>query len=1706
MKKNAAFFIGMVILLSGINIHSAVADIRVNAGGGAYTDGSGNIWSADSGFNTGLTASTANPISGTTDDVLYQTERYDKAVSPELEYRFTVPNGDYLVRLYFTELFSGAGGVGLRVFDVLIENQLVIDNLDIFSEVGLYAALIKSIPVTVADGQLNILFQHIMDENPKISAIEVVSQDDTTPPTVPAGLSGSAADATQINLSWNPSTDTGGSGLAGYRIYRNGGLAGTSTTSAFTDTGLAPSTTYSYAVTAYDNALNESDPSSPVSVSTTATADTTPPTVPAGLSGSAADATQINLSWNPSTDTGGSGLAGYRIYRNGGLAGTSTTPAFTDTGLAPSTTYSYAVTAYDNALNESDPSSPVSVSTTATADTTPPTVPAGLSGSAADATQINLSWNPSTDTGGSGLAGYRIYRNGGLAGTSTTSAFTDTGLAPSTTYSYAVTAYDNALNESDPSSPVSVSTTATADTTPPTVPAGLSGSAADATQINLSWNPSTDTGGSGLAGYRIYRNGGLAGTSTTPAFTDTGLAPSTTYSYAVTAYDNALNESDPSSPVSVSTTATAGLPVIRVNAGGGAYTDGSGNIWSADSGFNTGLTASTANPISGTTNDVLYQTERYDKAVSPELEYRFTVPNGDYLVRLYFTELFSGAGGVGLRVFDVLIENQLVIDNLDIFSEVGLYAALIKSIPVTVADGQLNILFQHIMDENPKISAIEVVSQDDTTPPTVPAGLSGSAADATQINLSWNPSTDTGGSGLAGYRIYRNGGLAGTSTTPAFTDTGLAPSTTYSYAVTAYDNALNESDPSSPVSVSTTATAGLPVIRVNAGGGAYTDGSGNIWSADSGFNTGLTASTANPISGTTNDVLYQTERYDKAVSPELEYRFTVPNGDYLVRLYFTELFSGAGGVGLRVFDVLIENQLVIDNLDIFSEVGLYAALIKSIPVTVADGQLNILFQHIMDENPKISAIEVVSQDDTTPPTVPAGLSGSAADATQINLSWNPSTDTGGSGLAGYRIYRNGGLAGTSTTPAFTDTGLAPSTTYSYAVTAYDNALNESDPSSPVSVSTTATAGLPVIRVNAGGGAYTDGSGNIWSADSGFNTGLTASTANPISGTTNDVLYQTERYDKAVSPELEYRFTVPNGDYLVRLYFTELFSGAGGVGLRVFDVLIENQLVIDNLDIFSEVGLYAALIKSIPVTVADGQLNILFQHIMDENPKISAIEVFSTIPSTLPIADDFSDGTGWGARWTPQNDTSNPMDWSVVSGQLLQSEFLESDALDQSTSYHTGTYVVLDNPPVSPFPSDYRFSVDVTPLPNPADPSEGNDIGIMFRYQGPDDYYRVSMSAKFGFTRFEKRIGGSFETLAVNAIGYVDDQPMTLTAEVNGDTIIVWIDGDPVFAVKDPNPISSGTIALYCQDKAQFDNVLITETPLQPTVAISSPLAYSIALTPDDGTTLSVEAVVLNTPAGGSVAFSLDGVSKPASAISGNVYSASFTGVPNGNHTVTAVLRYADGTEADSDVNSTVGTGGDYYVTLGDSITNGVGDFDPSNNDSADGRIVSIQGFQAQLADDLTTATSRPQIVFNEGIEGDRAWELDDRLFSIMQRHPRANKVLVLIGTNDSAASPTSVTDFRNDVAAIATEIQDSGREVWVAEILPTNVDATRNTLIRQFNTEIRGIANASGADATFLGPDFYTVFTDRPDLYSGLLHPNDLGFQTMADEWQRLLP
>ncbi|MFG3558018.1 CARDB domain-containing protein [Micromonospora sp. NPDC047557] len=210
---------------------------------------------------------------------------------------------------------------------------------------------------------------------------------------------------------------------------------------------------------------------------------------------------------------------------------------------------------------------------TTTPDTTAPSVPGNLSYTQSGTT-ITLNWVASTDNaGGSGVAGYDIYRNGAfLQSVGNVTTFTDTQPATATV-SYYVRARDAAGNLSGNSN--TVTRTGSGDTTAPSVPGTLSQSTSGST-ITLTWGASTDSGGSGLAGYNVYRGGSLIATlGTVLTYQDTQPATATV-SYYVRARDGAGNLSGTSNTV----TRTGSNPPACTNVAAGKSMTASGSTFS----------------------------------------------------------------------------------------------------------------------------------------------------------------------------------------------------------------------------------------------------------------------------------------------------------------------------------------------------------------------------------------------------------------------------------------------------------------------------------------------------------------------------------------------------------------------------------------------------------------------------------------------------------------------------------------------------------------------------------------------------------------------------------------------------------------------------------------------------------------------------------------------------------------------------------------------------------------------------------------------------------------------------------------------------------------------------------------------------------------------------------------------------------------------
>jgi hypothetical protein len=181
---------------------------------------------------------------------------------------------------------------------------------------------------------------------------------DRTPPTIPAELVATTVSTSQIDLTWSASTDD--TAVSGYKIFRNGEQIAIVSTTSYSDTGLPANTSYVYSVSAFDADDNESMQSA--STIGTTYADGTSPSVPTGLTASAVSASQIDLTWSPSSDSE-SGISHYVVYRDGTAIHQTGATSFSDSGLTAATTYSYEVSAVNGALLESPRSGPAVATT-----------------------------------------------------------------------------------------------------------------------------------------------------------------------------------------------------------------------------------------------------------------------------------------------------------------------------------------------------------------------------------------------------------------------------------------------------------------------------------------------------------------------------------------------------------------------------------------------------------------------------------------------------------------------------------------------------------------------------------------------------------------------------------------------------------------------------------------------------------------------------------------------------------------------------------------------------------------------------------------------------------------------------------------------------------------------------------------------------------------------------------------------------------------------------------------------------------------------------------------------------------------------------------------------------------------------------------------------------------------------------------------------
>ncbi|MDT7830227.1 malectin domain-containing carbohydrate-binding protein [Pricia sp. S334] len=251
-----------------------------------------------------------------------------------------------------------------------------------------------------------------------------------------------------------------------------------------------------------------------------------------------------------------------------------------------------------------------------------------------------------------------------------------------------------------------------------------------------------------------------------------------------------------------------------------------------------------------------------------------------------------------------------------------------------------------------------------------------------------------------------------------------------------------------------------------------------------------------------------------------------------------------------------------------------------------------------------------------------------------------------------------------------------------------------------------------VRINAGGPTF-EFEGDSWFEDQYFSGGTDFNSSIEIANTTNDQLYQTERY--TTGNTLVYEIPIAQGDHDVNLHFAEIYYGlpgggsSGGAGSRVFNVDVEGQAQLENYDIFvaaDNAGATAVVESFTGINVTDGFLTVTLSKIT-ENPKISGIEILAPkVGDAPPIADAGADqvvtlpentavlpGSGtdpdggqvtyaWTQQSGPADATLNGADTAELSvGDLVVGEYVfrltVTDDEDETVFDEVGVSVVAE---------------------------------------------------------------------------------------------------------------------------------------------------------------------------------------------------------------------------------------------------------------------------------------------------------------------------------------------------------------------------------------------------------------------------------------------
>ena len=166
-------------------------------------------------------------------------------------------------------------------------------------------------------------------------------------------------------------------------------------------------------------------------------------------------------------------------------------------------------------------------------------------------------------------------------------------------------------------------------------------------------------------------------------------------------------------------------------------------------------------------------------------------------------------------------------------------------------------------------------------------------------------------------------------------------------------------------------------------------------------------------------------------------------------------------------------------------------------------------------------------------------------------------------------------------------------------------------------------------------------------------------------------------------------------------------------------------------------------------------------------------------------DDFAVETAGLWRYETAGDQDGQAVWETADGELRQTSDVWGGDPDGLEPALPGTLALAGDGTWT----DYRVTVRLA--------SDDDDaIGVVVRYADADNWYRFSMDRERGARRLVRCVAGVATELWSDAVAYEQGREYLVTLDVVGDALAGYVDGVPLFTVRDGN-VPAGGAGLFC---------------------------------------------------------------------------------------------------------------------------------------------------------------------------------------------------------------------------------------------------------------------------------------------------------------------